>query len=212
MRNLWLFDFDGTLVDSETAIKKCYLAITQKIAPSRIHAAQNILIGPTLDESSREILGNEFLHLLSDFKEGFQSEYDSNTVYETLTYPGTDLVLQSLRDRGDKMAVATNKRSKPTSALIKHYQWDEYFEFVACIDQFTDAQNKSEMVALMLEKHAQFKNSYFVGDTLSDGLAAKDNSLRFVKVNYGYGNAQDWNQIPLHKSVDEVVELLLINE
>ena len=46
MPRLWLFDFDGTLVDSEPAIKKCYVKVTEKLAPSRVNFAKNILIGP----------------------------------------------------------------------------------------------------------------------------------------------------------------------
>jgi len=168
------------------------------------------LIGPTLDESSREILGNEHLDLLDEFKQMFQYEYDSSTVFETQTYPNADKVLKSLLDRGDKMAIATNKRSGPTTALIDHYNWNNYFEFIACIDHFSNGKNKTDMVSQKLEKHNTFKQSYFVGDTLSDGIAAKNNSLRFVKADYGYGNNQDWSAIPVYKSIDGIAELMLI--
>ena len=71
----WMFDFDGTLVDSESAIRKCYVSVTSKLAPSRVSRAQTILIGPTLDESSREILGDSHLSLLDEFKKTFQYIY-----------------------------------------------------------------------------------------------------------------------------------------
>jgi phosphoglycolate phosphatase len=207
---LWVFDFDGTLVDSESAIRKCYVAVTRKLAPSLVARAQSILIGPTLDESSREILGETHLERLEEFKKEFQYEYDSNTVFETPTYPKVEQVLKFLLDRGDKMSIATNKRSGPTHALLKHFQWESYFEFVACIDEFTNQKNKTEMVAHMLTKHAQFRTSYFVGDTLSDGIAAKENKLRFIKAQYGYGNNQDWREIPIYKTIAQVDELLVV--
>ena len=52
-----IFDFDGTLVDSEKAIYKCFQSITRHIAPERASYAKNILIGPPLRETASEILG-----------------------------------------------------------------------------------------------------------------------------------------------------------
>ena len=206
----WMFDFDGTLVDSESAIRKCYVSVTSKLAPARVSRAQTILIGPTLDESSREILGDSHLPLLDEFKQNFQCEYDSSTVFETLTYPQADRVIKFLHGRGDKMAIATNKRSGPTKALLKYYKWETFFEFVACIDQFASDKTKSDMVSRMLQQYPLFKKSFFVGDTLTDGYAAKNNKLNFVKAKYGYGDRQNWDDIPVHKSIDEIAELMLI--
>ena len=63
MEKLWIFDFDGTLVDSEVAIKHCYLKVTEKLLPERINFVKNILIGPTLEETTQIILTNKNLHL-----------------------------------------------------------------------------------------------------------------------------------------------------
>ena len=34
MGKYWIFDFDGTLVDSEKPIKKCYEKVAKEIVPS----------------------------------------------------------------------------------------------------------------------------------------------------------------------------------
>ena len=39
-----IFDFDGTLVDSEKAIYECFQSITKQLAPERMEYAKNILI------------------------------------------------------------------------------------------------------------------------------------------------------------------------
>lgn len=210
MENYWIFDFDGTLVDSEIAIKKCYKNVTRKIAPNRVHIAQSIMVGPSLEESSSEILGQNLLHLVPDFKNLFQKEYDEKILFETLMYPNTETILKILDERGDKMAIATNKRAQPTLSLIKHFKWDGYFEFISCIDQFSEAKNKSEMVKSTIEKNPCFKNSYFVGDTLSDGRAAKENNLLFIRADYGYGLQDNWSGLPIHKSISSIDELVCI--
>ena len=55
MPKYWIFDFDGTLVDSKKPIKKCYEKVTQSIAPLRLEIAKKILIGPTLQETTKLI-------------------------------------------------------------------------------------------------------------------------------------------------------------
>ena len=59
MGKYWIFDFDGTLVDSEKPIRKCYQKITMSIDPSKIKKAEQIIIGPTLKETTKLILGSE---------------------------------------------------------------------------------------------------------------------------------------------------------
>ena len=62
-----IFDFDGTLVNSEQAIYQCFQSITKKLAPNRVEYAKNILIGPPLRDTASEILGHEHQDSLDEF-------------------------------------------------------------------------------------------------------------------------------------------------
>ena len=124
----WIFDFDGTLVDSAPAIKKCYGIVTNKVAPKRINMVKNLLIGPTLIETAKKILGPEAIDKMDDFILQFKHEYDQILLSETKSYDNADQVLKKLKSRGDKIAIATNKRKEPTFKLIKHLGWNDYFE------------------------------------------------------------------------------------
>ncbi len=87
MAKLWLFDFDGTLVNSEQAIKACYLKVGLELVPDRLNYIKNMVVGLTLDQSSKMILTNDNLHLLDEFKKRFQTLYDEKTILETSQYP-----------------------------------------------------------------------------------------------------------------------------
>ena len=63
MSKAWIFDFDGTLVDSKPAITSCYEETTKKIAPNRINKLINLAIGPTLEETTNQILGPTLTNL-----------------------------------------------------------------------------------------------------------------------------------------------------
>lgn len=204
----WIFDFDGTLVDSKKAIKKCYLKVVSEIAPERINVAQSISIGPTLEETSQEILGKHKLHLLSKFTKAFTKEYDQKTILETLAYPNSTKVLKKLYANGHKISIATNKRTIPTLKLIHHYGWDDFFDCIACIDEDPKINNKSQLVAKMLTKYNQYRNAFFVGDTLNDGISANQNNLLFIKANYGYGHIENWNGIKIFSEINDIQELM----
>ena len=210
MGKLWIFDFDGTLVDSEVAIKHCYLKVTEKLLPERINFVKNILIGPTLEETTRTILTNKNLYLKNQFMKEFQSQYDSEMVLETPIYPNVSEVLGNLKSNGDSLSVLTNKRAIPTHKLIKHYKWDNFFDWVACMDEYPDLKNKSELLKKQDIPKKNYSKILLVGDTLNDGITAEKNEIDFIKVNYGYGREQDWQGINIFKSIDKFDELLLI--
>ena len=67
----FIFDFDGTLVDSEQAIYQCFQSIAKQLAPNRDEYAKNILIGPPLQETASEILGPEHQDSLDEFVQLF---------------------------------------------------------------------------------------------------------------------------------------------
>ena len=210
MGKLWIFDFDGTLVDSAVAIKQCYLKVTEKLLPERINFVENILIGPTLEETAQSILTNKNLHLKDLFIKEFQSQYDGEIVLETPIYLNVSDVLQKLKNNGDSLSVLTNKRAIPTHKLIKHYKWDNFFDWVACMDEYPDLKNKSELLKKQDIPKKNYSKILLVGDTLNDGITAEKNEIDFIKVNYGYGREQDWQGINIFKSIDKFDELLLI--
>jgi len=210
MGKLWIFDFDGTLVDSEVAIKHCYLKVTKKLLPERINFVKNILIGPTLEETAQSILTNKNLHLKDLFIKEFQSQYDSEIVLKTPIYSNVNDVLQKLKNNGDSLSVLTNKRALPTHKLINHYKWDNFFDWVACMDEYPDLKNKSELLIKQNIPKKNYSKILLVGDTIGDGITAEKNEIDFIKVNYGYGREQDWQSINIFKSINKFDELLLI--
>ena len=210
MGKLWIFDFDGTLVDSEVAIKHCYFKVTKKLLPERINFVENILIGPTLEETAQSILTNKNIHLKDLFIKKFQSQYDSEMVLETLVYLNVSDVLQKLKNNGDSLSVLTNKRAIPTHKLINHYKWNDLFDWVACMDEYPDLKNKSELLKNQDILKKNYSKILLVGDTLNDGITAEKNEIDFIKVNYGYGREQDWQGTKIFKSIDNFQELLLI--
>jgi phosphoglycolate phosphatase len=202
-----IFDFDGTLVDSEITIYQCFQSITNFLAPERIDYAKNILIGPPLRDTVSEILGPHHQDKLNEFVELFIEMHDEQAIKNTQPYPGVIEILKKLRSKKILMAVATNKRYSPTIKLINHFDWQEYFTSIECSDSQSQIRNKDEMIQEIL-KNNNFNKAYFVGDTVNDGLSANLNQLPFILALYGYGRNQDWTRVNVKKVIQDFSEIL----
>ena len=207
----WIFDFDGTLIDSAPSVKLCYEKVTKNIAPQRINILKKLQVGPTLAETAKEILGQEFLHKHEDFMSQFKYEYDQILLSQTNSYKGVNELLNELKSRGNKIAIATNKRKEPTLKIIKHLNWGNYFSWIACVNPESKIlKNKSELVRSILTNEIDFQKSFFVGDTLNDALCAKENNLKFIKASYGYSEIKGWENFDIYQDVSNPINILEI--
>ena len=208
MSKAWIFDFDGTLVHSEAAIAQCFESITKKLAPHRLEVAKNVLIGPPLRQTVEEILGDPEHPLIDDFVTAFIRMHDDEVLHHTTAYPSVHETLANLHQQGDKMAIATNKRLAPTIKILKHLHWDPFFLFVECSDSEGVMRDKPQMIQAIQEKNIGFKDAFFVGDTVGDGLSANNSHIPFIKATYGYGQGQDWSGVTILKTINDFNELL----
>jgi phosphoglycolate phosphatase len=202
-----IFDFDGTLVDSEITIYQCFQSITKYLAPERINYAKNILIGPPLRDTASEILGPNHQDQLDEFVKLFVEMHDEHAIENTQPYPAVIETLKKLSSKGTSMAVATNKRYAPTIKLINHFGWKSYFTSIECSDSQSQIRNKDEMIQEILKYNA-FTEAFFVGDTVNDGLSANLNQLPFILARYGYGRDQDWSKVNVKKDIQNFSEIL----
>ena len=208
MTQAFIFDFDGTLVNSEKAIYQCFQSITKQLAPNRVEYAKNILIGPPLRDTASEILGHEHQDSLNEFVQLFITMHDEQVIEHTQPYPDVIQVLKKLHTQNIPMAVATNKRLVPAQKLMDHFGWNDYFQSVECSDSQSKIRNKDAMIQDIINQNKLFRGSYFIGDTVNDGLSANLNQLPFIKACYGYGRDQDWSKVTSYQEINNIKELL----
>ena len=208
MNKAIIFDFDGTLVDSEITIYQCFQTITNYLAPERVDYAKNILIGPPLRDTASEILGPNHQSQLDEFVKLFIEMHDEHAIKNTHPYPGVIETLEKLNSKKVFMAIATNKRHAPTIKLINHYNWQEYFITIECSDDRSFIRNKDEMIQDILNKDKNFYKAFFIGDTVNDGLSANLSDLSFIKADYGYGRDQDWSKVNIDHNIQQFTEIL----
>ena len=202
-----IFDFDGTLVDSEKAIYECFQSITNYLAPERIAYAKNILIGPPLSDTASAILGPNHQNQLDEFVKLFIEMHDEHAIKDTQPYPGANKILQYLISMKITLAIATNKRQAPTIKLVEHFGWSSFFELIECSDSQSDLRDKFKMIEDIKNSNDRFENAYFVGDTVNDGKSSNQHNLKFIRALYGYGSNQDWSSVDVNRDIKKASDL-----
>jgi len=208
LSNAIIFDFDGTLVDSEKTIYHCFNNVTNYIAPERIDFAKNILIGPPLRDTASKILGPNYQDQLDEFVNLFIEMHDENAIKNTNPFPDVIETLKKLNTKKVLMAIATNKRQSPTIKLINFFGWQDYFIYIECCDSKNSIRNKDKMIQDILNNNNNFTNAFFIGDTVNDGLSANLNEMPFIKAQYGYGRDQDWSKVNIKLGIQQFSEIL----
>ena len=60
----------------------------------------------------------------------------------------------------------------------------------------------------IINQNKSFQGSYFIGDTVNDGLSANLNQLPFILARYGYGRDQDWSKVNIEEGIQKFSEIL----
>jgi len=184
-----VFDLDGTLIDSASAILASYRAAFAACGLKPVRGIEPDIVGPSLGETLRLLAGSEDPALIARLADAFRQSYDTGGVLETSAYPGIGDMLRALRSTGMKLSIATNKRIYPTRLIIEHIGWGDIFDLVYTLDIFTPPlPDKATMLGrLLIDQGIDTRRAVYVGDRIEDGEAAEANDLPFIAATWGYG-------------------------
>lgn len=187
-----LFDFDGTLIDSApyvlTAYKEAFAAfdITPKVAITES------IIGPPLVNTVQMLLGDDAHPMEQSLVDKFMALYDAGVAENTFFYEGIAGLLNNLKSQGFQLYIATNKRYKPTVAILEYLGFYNAFVDIRAVDQLPiETRSKATLIKEICEDHTvNIDEAIYIGDKLDDFKAADANNMTFLAAGWGYG---DWD-------------------
>lgn len=188
-----LFDLDGTITDPKTGITK---SIQYSLRSFGIHIEDldelMPFIGPPLRDSYKNFYGFDDASAekaVAKYREYFAEQ----GIFENILYPGMDKLLQTQRQRGKILAVATSKPTVFAERILRHFSIDGYFSFVAGSELDGRRSKKSEVIQYALDNlQCDYADSaIMVGDREHDILGANALGMGSIGVLYGYGSLSE---------------------
>lgn len=199
-----IFDLDGTILDSLPGIEfSIRAAFDQRRCPLRTDDLRG-LIGPPIRNILAQSGGIRDHAALDALESAFRSSYDAEGWRRTVCFPHAASVLGSLRTRGHRLFVVSNKPRHISLRILKHLQLIGLFEEILTADSRTPAYpGKTEMLGSLLRRYGlAAEDCLFTGDTIEDAEAAATAGMGFVYMKHGYGDIPDTSLLPVSLKLD----------
>lgn len=199
---IYLFDLDGTLIDSQKGIVEG-LKITFEEMGIKKEKYGDLLkyVGPTFHESFKKLGMNE--REIEEATEIFRDFYLKKAINECNLFEGIeDLIIETSKKH--KIAVATSKPEAHAKMILKRLKIDGYFE---TIKGSTTEKNTKAMVIREALQILKTKEAIMIGDRFSDIVGAKENGLKSIGVLYGYGSKEELEKFGADEIVERVKDL-----
>jgi phosphoglycolate phosphatase len=186
MYKLIIFDWDGTLMDSEAKIVSCLRSSIEKLG-----------LEPRDDLQLKDIIGlgltKAILQLYPDLAEAkiklFIDEYrdqflEKNTTSSTL-FDGVVEMLQNLKQKGLLLAIATGKGRNGLDRILNNTQLASLFDSTRCADETLSKPDPLMLTEILDELKITVEQSLMIGDTVYDLEMANNIGMQSVAVTHG---------------------------
>ena len=206
------FDLDGTLTDSGEGIINCaVLALEHFGIPVPSQEEMRVFVGPPL--------GQTFLRFgipeaqVDEAIAVFRSRYKTVGKFENFPYPGIHETLQTLKDQGHRLFVATSKPEIQAKEIMEHFGLAEFFEQIAGATLDGSRSHKADVISYLLSLTGDVGQTLMVGDTDFDVIGAAAHGIPTIGVSWGYGTAEDMTKAGAVAIAHTMAELIaLINQ
>lgn len=194
-----VFDWDGTLVNSERHIVESLSYAAEKLSlPSLSYDVKKDIIGLSMQKALETLYPSLSPAGVEEMREHYGKYFFSVPQDASILFEGVVSTLSQLRDAGLKLAVATGKSRHGLDKALVSTGLKSFFDIERCADE-----TKSKPDPLMLREIAEYfdadvSSMLMIGDTEFDLEMARNFNMDSVGVSYGVHDVQ---RLALHNPV-----------
>ena len=206
------FDLDGTLTESHTGIINSICYSLDKLGVTGYDRADLYkFIGPPLTDCYKSVFGFseekalEALYLYREY-------YTETGMFQNKVYDGIPQLLDSLKNSGKQLFVATSKPEEMAKEILEHFNLSQYFNDIygSTLDETRTDKTSVIGYALQEAEITKLDKTVMVGDRKFDVIGASANGIKCIGVLYGYGSSEELNAAGAYRLSETVSDLLKI--
>lgn len=186
MYKLLIFDWDGTLMDSEARIVACLTAAITDLQLEDRNAGQlRNIIGLGLREAITMLYPQITEQQSEDFIARYRYHFITANPTPSELFSGVTPTLQRLANAGYFLAVATGKGRRGLDQVLADTGLDRLFHATRCADETRSKPHPQMLEEIMNELGMFPEESVMVGDTEYDMEMARNARVDAIAVTYG---------------------------
>lgn len=206
---LIIFDLDGTLVDAYRAIAKSFN-----------YAMQGLNLPRQTNQVIRRTVGWGDENLLKPFVPAkelqrallmYRRHHRIALLRDSRLFPCVEKVLSKLKNKGYKLAVASNRPTQFSLILIRHLRLKKYFDFVLCADVLKQGKPHPEILNRIMQRFSvKPSETLYVADMGIDAQAANRARVRAIIVATGSSTKAEIKRERPYRLMRKITDLLKI--
>jgi len=205
---VYLFDIDGTLLDSARDICGAVQQVldTTDCPPVTFEFLKSY-IGLHLIELFHDIFPSYTPEQIDQLVQQYRAFYPARGHKLTSIYPGVHEALAAL---GGRKATATTKGTPTTRAVLEQFGLLRYFNHVQGTDGFPCKPAPDVIFTALAGLGARPEECLMIGDSAADMEAGKRAGVKTCAVRYGYGQEEKLARWEPDYWVDDLRELIAV--
>lgn len=206
---LIIFDWDGTLMDSVGRIVSSMqhtAAILDLPEPSV--AAVREIIGISLEPAIETLFGRLSAAQFEQFMTVYRQQYVHDDITPSPLFSGARNLLESLRERGYTLAVATGKARHGLERVWEEADLRHLFHTSRCADETASKPNPKMLLDILAETGFKAEQAVMVGDSVHDMRMAENAKMARIGVSFG---AHEAARLTGHQPVAIIDQLSELN-
>ncbi|MFM7783726.1 MAG: HAD family hydrolase [Gammaproteobacteria bacterium] len=207
--HLYVFDWDGTLIDSVPRIVHCLKRAAETL---QFRILSDEAYGDVIGLGLPQAIARLYPGLDADWAEAYRQQYAEAFVSAdgepSAFFPGALETLDALRSRGHRLAVATGKSRRGLDRVLQRHGLAGFFDATRCADETASKPDPTMLHQIFAELDVPAAQSLMVGDTEYDLDMAARAGVRSVGVSYGVHSRERLARHAPLRIIDALPQLL----
>ena len=217
-KQLLIFDFDGTLIDSVPDLADATNAMLTTLGktPYPLNSIRNwvgngsrMLVERALVGKIEVLEGELAKEAVDHAEQVFFDAYKNISGSKTVAYPDVDSGLRKLQAAGYELALVTNKPIRFVPKILQSFGWQDIFSEVLGGDSLPSKKpDPAPLLHVCEALNVTPKQAIMIGDSRNDILAGQNANMDTLALSYGYNYGQDIRELNPTAAFDDFSALV----